>query len=133
MSEDNKSQSPHSPSQIRFKVTKTYNPRVQVQRRKNIHNFYEFVRIANLLKETNVTLFLEPSTPGTERLNIINETGMAMSGSSTSEYAVLNDRFNNNVNKHRRAPRQLWSDEEVERLKAAHDKYSARQMGLRAV
>ncbi|CAJ0851569.1 7972_t:CDS:2 [Entrophospora sp. SA101] len=97
MSEDNKSQSPHSPSQIRFKVTKTYNPRVQVQ------------RIANLLKETNVTLFLEPSTPGTERLNIINETGMAMSGS---------------INKHRRAPRQLWSDEEVERLKAAHDKYN---------
>ncbi|CAH1761786.1 14909_t:CDS:10 [Entrophospora sp. SA101] len=111
MSEDNKSQSPHSPSQIRFKVTKTYNPRVQVQRRKNIHNFYEFVRIANLLKETNVTLFLEPSTPGTERLNIINETGMAMSGS---------------INKHRRAPRQLWSDEEVERLKAAHDKYNGR-------
>lgn len=31
---------------------------------------------------------------------------------------------NQKAHKHRRAPRQLWSEEEVERLKAAHDKYN---------
>ncbi|CAB4377487.1 hypothetical protein GLOIN_2v1627926 [Rhizophagus irregularis DAOM 181602=DAOM 197198] len=137
-------------TQFRFKVNKTYHNKMHVPRRKTVYNFYEFQKkclelsadyyqgISNLLKETDVSLFLAPPMPGTDPLHIINETGMVISAP-----------------KHRRAPRQLWTDDEVERLKAAHDKYSgdweliikefepertriqifqkARQMGLRAV
>ncbi|CAH1761222.1 732_t:CDS:2 [Entrophospora sp. SA101] len=160
MTDDTKSNS--SPTQIRFKVAKSYG-RAQVQRRKTIQNFYEFQKkclelsaeyyqgIANLLEETDVSLFLAPPTPGADPLNIINETGMVMSGMLGPGY-VVNDRFiggkllkkrvygedvevndnnseeayysENQKAKHRRAPRQLWSDEEVERLKAAHDRYN---------
>lgn len=89
--------------------------------------------------------------PGTDPLHIINETGMVISGMlnpGLGEYAVSPQNYSNKklkrhgrddisasgeeayssenqkAPKHRRAPRQLWTDDEVERLKAAHDKYS---------
>ncbi len=89
--------------------------------------------------------------PGTDPIHIINETGMVISGmlnpglggytvspqnysnkklkrhgrddiSASGEEAYSSE--NQKAPKHRRAPRQLWSDDEVERLKAAHDKYN---------
>ncbi|CAG8702126.1 13387_t:CDS:2, partial [Acaulospora colombiana] len=132
--------------------------------------------ISNLLKETDVSSFLVSPSPGVDPLHIINETGMVISGmiapgmggyysnkklkrhasddvEASGEEAYSSE--NQKVQKNRRAPRQLWKDEEVERLKAAHDKYNgdweliikefepertriqifqkARQMGLRAV
>lgn len=181
-------------TQFRFKVNKTYHTKMHVPRRKTVYNFYEFQKkclelsadyyqgISNLLKETDVSLFLAPPMPGTDPLHIINETGMVISGMlnpGLGEYAVSPQNYSNKklkrhgrddisasgeeayssenqkAPKHRRAPRQLWTDDEVERLKAAHDKYNgdweliikefepertriqifqkARQMGLRAV
>ncbi|CAG8464919.1 3194_t:CDS:10 [Ambispora leptoticha] len=151
-----------------------------------IHNFYEF-GIANLLRETDVSLFLSPGVQG-ESLSFINETSMilknvmntnasggaaALASSSGSAYAdnqitrSHKRKFESDESggedsdskkampKHKRAPRQLWTDDEVAKLKAAHDKHKgdweqvikefepertriqifqkARQIGLRAV
>ncbi|CAG8554515.1 10340_t:CDS:2 [Diversispora eburnea] len=155
--------SPPTTTQFRFKVNKTYHNRMHIPRRKTIHNFFEFQKkclelhaeyyqgISNLLKETDVSLFLAPPTPGVDPLQIINETGMVISGMlapGMSGYSSVNPQYSNRklkrnagddveasgeeayssesqkAHKHRRAPRQLWSEEEVERLKVAHDKYN---------
>ncbi|CAG8458765.1 9946_t:CDS:10 [Ambispora gerdemannii] len=169
-----------------------------------IHNFYEFQKkclelsadyyqgIANLLRETDVSLFLSPGIQG-DSLSFINETNMifknmtsslnastsggaaALASSSSSAYPETQiirsnkrkyeseesgeDGYHSDgkktAPKHRRAPRQLWTDEEVAKLRAAHDKHKgdweqvikefepertriqifqkARQIGLRAV
>ncbi|KAF0560692.1 hypothetical protein F8M41_001275 [Gigaspora margarita] len=177
----------------KFKVNKTYHNKMHIPRRKTIQNFFEFQKkcleihaeyyqgISNLLKDTDVSLFLAAPSPGIDPLQIINETGMVISGMlapGMSGYSVgqnySNRRLkrhigddveisgeeaynseNQRVHKHRRAPRQLWTDDEVERLKAAYDRHTgdweliikefepertriqifqkARQLGLRAV
>ncbi|KAG9286205.1 hypothetical protein G9A89_014191 [Geosiphon pyriformis] len=173
-----------------------------VPRRKAIHNFYEFQKkclelsadyyqgIANLLRETDVSLFFSPTNQG-ESLSFINETnhmilsnmintnpseagggGGGGGGTVTAGFAEpisnKNKRKerefesedsdgseNKKSTRNRRAPRQLWTEEEVEKLKNAHDKHNgdwelvikefepertriqifqkARQIGLRAV
>ncbi|CAG8670000.1 2126_t:CDS:2, partial [Racocetra persica] len=114
-----------------------------------IHAEY-YQGISNLLKDTDVSLFLAAPSPGIDPLQIINETGMVISGMlapGMSGYSVGNQNYSNKRlkrhigddveisgeeaynsenqrHKHRRAPRQLWTDDEVERLKAAYDKHN---------
>jgi len=129
------------------------------------------------MRDTDVTLFISPLHQG-DPLHIINETGMVISGmlnAPSNTYAasspgVVKRETNSGENvpeetdgsspnkpsqKNKRAPRQLWGEEEVERLKASFKKYNgdweaiikefepdrtriqifqkARQIGLRAV
>ncbi|CAG8661946.1 4407_t:CDS:2, partial [Paraglomus occultum] len=148
-----------APPTYKFKVNKEYSnhkPRMLIPpRRKAIHNFYEFQKkclelsadyyqgIANLMRETDVTLFISPLNQG-DPLQIINETGMVISGMlnppsttyGSGPGAVKHNKENNGENvqelesgpnkptqRNKRAPRQLWGEEEVARLKASFTKY----------
>jgi len=94
------------------------------------------------MRETDVTLFISPLNQG-DPLQIINETGMVISGMlnsptySGSPGVVKHNREisnsdnvqepegtpNKQAQRNKRAPRQLWGEEEVTRLKESFTKY----------
>jgi len=95
------------------------------------------------MRETDVTLFISPLNQG-DPLQIINETGMVISGMlnpPSTTYGggpgvVKHREINNGDNvqeseggsnkqaqRNKRAPRQLWGEEEVARLKSSFRKY----------